>query len=270
MWVSQSLQQQIFFVVNMTPTRTRGVLVLQYLGRKLDEITPTYNAFLVGREAIVQEETCDVLKELFNVEHKLYQERGSLKTHIQSVQHEENKMAFILARSRLCVVEKKLKETVKQLNHSLVESEVVNINLNKLLEEFAWIKQRIDAKEVVERFWDGTNQATGQSTSILDTTIQKMDNILAQKRLTLEQIADMKNEAQELETGERNLQALKHLVASKTLDLIVFQDGKNPHLLARKRNAAEKRDSTYRLHLYQEGVLKENISKSNITCFQLF
>jgi hypothetical protein len=53
----------------------------------------------------------------------------------------------MLARSRLCVVEKKLKETGKQLNHSLVESKVVNINLNKLLEEFAWIKQRIDAKK---------------------------------------------------------------------------------------------------------------------------
>ena len=53
----------------------------------------------------------------------------------------------MLARSRLCVVEKKLKDTGKQLNRSLVESKVVNINLNKLLEEFAWIKQRIDAKK---------------------------------------------------------------------------------------------------------------------------
>jgi hypothetical protein len=246
----------------MTPTRTRGVLVLQYLGRKLDEITPTYNAFLVGREAIVQEGTCDVLKELFNVEQELYQERGSLEIHIQSVHHEDNKMAFILARSSLCVVEKKLKETGKQLNRSLVESKVVNINLNKLLEEFAWIKQRIDAKEVVERLWNGTNQRTGRS-RILDTTIQKMDSILVKEQLILQQIADMKNQAQELETGERNLEALRHLVASKTLDLTVFQNGKNPHLLARKRNAAEKMESTHRLHLYQEGVLRENISKSN-------
>ena len=171
-------------------------------------------------------------------------------------------MAFMLARSRLCVVEKKLKETGKQLNHSLVESKVVNINLNKLLEEFAWIKQRIDAKEVVERLWNGTNQRTGRS-RILDTTIQKMDSILVKEQLILQQIADMKNQAQELETGERNLEALRHLVASKTLDLTVFQNGKNPHLLARKRNAAEKMESTHRLHLYQEGVLRENISKSN-------
>jgi uncharacterized protein YsxB (DUF464 family) len=94
------------------------------------DYTSSYTYFaMLSFTLLLQEGTCDVLNELFNVEHTLHQERGSLKCHIQSVQHEENKMAFILARSTLCVVEKKLKETAKQLNHSLVVGVVVNINL---------------------------------------------------------------------------------------------------------------------------------------------
>jgi hypothetical protein len=75
--------------------------------------------------------------------------------------------------------------------------------LNKLLEEFAWVKQRIDAKMSLtldaRLCNDGTNRTTGQS-SILDANIQKMDSILAQEQLILQLIADMNNEAQELET----------------------------------------------------------------------
>ena len=242
-------------MIMRTPTRARSIIVMQHLRRKLDEITPTYNVFLVARAAIVQEGECPDLKELLSNENELIKERGILKSQIVTVHGNGNKMEFVTVRARLYVVEKKLQETIKQLNRRLIESEVVNHNFNKLLEEFGWLKQRIDAKEV-ECLWNQTHDE-----SVLNTTIQKQEQILAQERSLVEQITEMKKETQELEKRERDLEVSKKRVDGITLNLVELQDGNNPHLLCRKRNVAVKKESTKRLYSYEEEMLKKEISE---------
>jgi hypothetical protein len=236
-------------------TRARSILVLQHLGRKLEEILPTHRVFLAARAAIVREGTCPDLKGLLSIESELYQERSSLKTQILTVHSNDNKMEFVTARARLEVVDKKLKETIKQLNHRLLKSEVVKQNFDKLLEEFGWLKQRINANEI-ESLWNQTNEE-----SSLSTTIQKQESILVQENLLVLQIIEMKKDTQEIERRERDLEVSNKIIESTTLDLVELQDGKNPHLLSRKRNVAVKRNSTHRLYSFDEDMLKKEISE---------
>ena len=106
--------------------------IFHHLQYRLDEISPTLPDFLKYREEIIETGTNLDLKEILANEKDLVYERKLLVERIQNERFNEKKKDFAVARAKLAVIDKKLKETTKHLNRCLIEGDYVVTNLRKL------------------------------------------------------------------------------------------------------------------------------------------
>ena len=237
---------------------SRSLHVLHHLQLNLDIIAPNHHDFLKYREQIITQGTSSELKELLDIEEKLHDEKATLVNRIQRVKDNAKKKEFAVATSKLLVVEKKLTETSKQLNHRLMESAHVNANLHKMLDDISWIKQRLDEKDVrLILDSDGLEP-------VLDTTIQKKEKMIALEYKLNNSISNMKKETEELSKEENDLAMLQQRIEQTKKELARYQDDKDPDLTRRHRDMIVRRESTHRLYAHEMRVLEETIGEWNV------
>ena len=236
----------------------RAALVLHHLQSKLDDLRPNQHNFLKHREKIIEHGNSPELQEMLRVEHHLRDERASLLNRIEEVKDDEKKKAFAVATAKLIIIENKLRDVTKQLNHRLMESEFVNTNRNKILDDISWLRQRLDEKEL-ELVLDGTNDD-----SILETTIQKKEKMVALESELTNQMTELRKEEQRTSVQEQDLELLKEEIKSAEAELYKFQDNKDPELLRRQRDIIVRKESTSRLYEYEKKILKGKIGQYDI------
>ena len=231
---------------------SRCVYVLHHLQSKLDQSSPSPQAFLKYREQVVTEGTSQELKNLLEIEHQLSNEQNSLLLLIQKVKDDEKKKAFACSTQKLIVVEKKLKEISKQLNRRLMESDYVNMNLDKMLDVIHhWIKQRVEqgAQLVLS--------CTNDPDLLVDTTIQKKEKMMALESKMTRAITVMLKDDERIKGGENCLEALKQRIDGAKAELAVFQNGTDPTLTRRYRDIQVRKESTHRIFAYEKNKIKE-------------
>jgi hypothetical protein len=131
----------------------RSLLILESLQHNIEQLQPTHKDFLKYRNQILSEER-NKLDSQKLLDHELYllQEQECLDKHMLKVKDNEKKKEFVDARSKLNITKKNLKNVSRQLNKMLFESEGVLENGMKLQNEFGWLKQKLERKDVEASF----------------------------------------------------------------------------------------------------------------------
>jgi hypothetical protein len=228
--------------------------LLHHFQNKIDELTPSPQTVLKFREQLSTEASSQELKDLLELEYKLSDERKALQILIEEVKNNEKKKAFACATQKLVVIEKKLKETSKQLNHRLMESDYVVMNLDKVMDVVNWMKQRIeqDANLVLS----GENDV-----ALLETVIQKKEKMILHESKLNDAISLMRRDEEEVEVGEKNLEIVKKRIDCVRAELEVYRNGTDPALVERYRNLKERKETAEKVRDEKESKMKEKIGK---------
>ncbi len=238
-------------------------LIFHHLQNQLTDISPTIYDFLKYREKIINSGPSSELKEILANELDLSAERTSLIDRIQKERYNEKKKDFAVATAKLSVIDKKLKETIKNLNRRLTESDYVNVNLQKMGDDIAWMKQRLDETEIHEviGLLDDKSPCHDQSLKQpdLSTTIQKKERIVLHERTLCHRFKALKEDQEHVLQEENNLRVLTKNVEDLDGQLITFQDGIDPATLKSQRDIFVKNESTKRLHSQEKELMQYQI-----------
>lgn len=247
--------------------------IFHHLQHRLDEISPTQPDFLKYREEIIETGTNLDLQEILANEKDLFDERKLLIGRIQNERFNEKKKDFAVARAKLAVVDKKLKETTKHLNRRLLEGDFVVTNLRKLGDEINWMKQRLEETEL-EAVLGGDTMHDNLSGSIacsttdirptLETTIQKKEKIVIQESVLCERIRELKDEKRNICEQELNLTSLRKKVKQLKEELEISKEGGDPDLLRRQRKVNADVDTTQKLHEEEQSLIKLQIGTCHL------
>ena len=240
------------------PTALRTNSILRHLKRRLTQLTPTAQAFVNYREQIVEDGSED-LRRLSDIEKELSDERIKLREHIKIVKDNEKKKAFACSTQKLVVVEKKLKEISKQLHHKMIESVYVKTNLDKMIDIFNIMKQRID--------WCYTSTSTGMGhtrttnrnndNSIFDSTIQKKEEMKVLESNLTKNVQDLFVDEETLKAKKLKLVAVKESIKEAEVRINAYIGKTDSILLKRQKAIQDRKEYTYRSFNSERDEIKE-------------
>ena len=234
----------------------RSLLVLLHLRNKLDDVMPKNSALLRYREKVVQQD-CPDLADLLKLERNLEDKAGSLLDKIRLIENDWKKKDLAVTISLLKVVEKKRKETSKELNRRIVESEIVSSNIKKLVEQLDSIKVLLERKcDPAESTLDGQTH---------ETTFQKMQRTIDNENVLVAKIVGLKRKMDELVLAVRKSDEFENEVEEAKLTLSRKQKGDDPYFIRLHGDILSEKDAQTRLVRQNLEAIKEAFCKSIYT-----
>lgn len=235
----------------------RILLLARYIQNKIDDNTPNAKEFLQFRNEIIKS-NCTNLKVDLDHECDLIEKQDELKQRLDKIKESQtggNKTEFVTLNAKIQVTEKEIKESTRLLNRLFLEHVVVQENLDKILTDVAWIKNRLEEDEI-------RNYIGNKGVSYTETVIELKDRTKVKEKVLLSEIHSLKGRTKRVEGNEFLRDNLKDEAERSRAELLVLKEGRCPKITKRHKERQIQIDRTQEINQSERDTIQKEISLS--------
>jgi hypothetical protein len=244
-----------------TPRLNRILLLARYIQNKIEDNTPSSQEFLQFRNEIIRSNCMDLKTDLDH-ECDLIEKQEELKERLEKVKaiyNDGNKTEFVTLSSKIQVTEKEIRESTRCLNRRFLEHVLVQQNLDKILTDVAWIKNRLEDEEI-------RNYIENKGISHTETIIEMKDRMKIKEKVMISEIKSLKERINHVEADEIQYNSLKEAAEQSKAELLVLKDGEFQNITQRHKDRQDQLDhAKQRNQSERENIMVEvSLSKKEL------
>lgn len=233
----------------------RILLLARHIQNKIDDNTPSAQEFLQFRNEIIRS-NCTDLKDDLELECDLIQKQDELKQRLDKVKEDHtngNKNEFVTLNAKIHVTDKEIKESTRCLNRRFLEHIVVQENLDKILTDVAWIKNRLEADEI-------RNYIDNKGVSHTETIIELKNRTKEKEKVLISDIESLKERTKQVKANEILCNSVHEEACRSPAELLVLKDGRSPNIIKRHTERQLQLDHTKEKYQSERENVQREIS----------